>query len=169
MEPKKLYQKKNILVAYDKDAKDHYFLDIELNTLQRDKKDYENLSIVKMLDGVVLTISGEVRYKGHFRTGWQIIDELEYLLKADNVRWDVPKDKVARLVEIWKTYHLNDLHAGTKKQEEFIKKMLPNYEYSNACVILKEAGIYEDRGYKYGHGWLYAPIPDDIIEFVREF
>lgn len=90
----------------------------------------------------------------------------------DTIKEYLPKNKqVARIVEIWKEYHLNDLKAGTRKQTAFLnalEKQGWEYEYNSACESLKQAGLYEDNGYKYGHGWLYQPIPDEIINEVKE-
>lgn len=82
-----------------------------------------------------------------------------------------PKDKKAqRMMEIWKRYHLNDMRAGTPKQEDYLReKELQGWEYKsykNACETLKAAGLYEDNGYKYGHAWNYEEIPEEIIKEI---
>lgn len=76
------------------------------------------------------------------------------------------KDRVAEIVKIWREWHLNDMHAGTDKQEALIKSKLKNYEYDTACQILKENGLYEDRGYKYGHAWLLRALPQEVQEKI---
>lgn len=52
-----------------------------------------------------------------------------------------------RLVEIWKEYHLNDMKAGTQRQEKLIKSYLESngleYSYDLACDILKSHKIVD--------------------------
>lgn len=85
----------------------------------------------------------------------------------------VPANKLAdfdRLYRLWKEYHLNDLTAGTKKQEDCvaeIRKTKPKATYDELCELLKAANLFEDNGYKYGHGWLFRPIPSDDINFIK--
>ena len=88
----------------------------------------------------------------------------------------IPDIKQRHLFEkikaIWDLYHLNDTNAGTKKQTEFINKYLKDnnlkYDYNLACHILKDNNLYEDRGYKYGHGWLLEVIPDKILKEIND-
>ena len=82
------------------------------------------------------------------------------------------------LVEMEK-YHLNDHHPGTPEQEKCIQKHQEAVEahehyvdhYTACCETLKEYGLYEvdldGKPYKYGHAWLYRPIPDDDLAKIR--
>lgn len=81
-----------------------------------------------------------------------------------------------RLFEVADKYHLNTLTPGSPLQEAAIDMWKRHHEYSYdaACEYLKTLGIYEDKTYihngkpyKYGHAWLYTPIPEDVLEFVR--
>ncbi len=69
------------------------------------------------------------------------------------------------ITEVWQKWHLNDMKAGTKKQQAFIDewKKSNKYEYTAICEALKQAGLYEDNGYKYGHSWLVDPLPENVI------
>ncbi len=72
---------------------------------------------------------------------------------------------------IWKEYHLNDLQAGTIKQQQAIKSFIDNgfkYEYKEACKMLETVGLFEDNGYKYGHGWLCKEIPANVVERIKK-
>lgn len=71
------------------------------------------------------------------------------------------------LVEIWKKYHLNDMHAGTEKQEEALTKCKSN-DYDSQVKFLKSQKLYTDKGYKYGTGWLTRELPKNIEEVLRE-
>jgi len=71
---------------------------------------------------------------------------------------------------VWERWHLNDLRAGTPIQETFIRIAIEDgwkYEYKEACAKLKDAGIYEIDGYKYGHSWLTEEVPQDVIDFLK--
>jgi hypothetical protein len=76
-------------------------------------------------------------------------------------------EKVKRLVEIWKEYHLNDLQAGTEKQMVALKNA-PQIDYKAECLYLESIGLLIDNGYEYGSGWLFKTIPSDIIEEIKE-
>ncbi len=73
-----------------------------------------------------------------------------------------------RIMEVWEKYHLNDMHAGTPKQEKFVRAYCKNhsYDYGAICEELKKAGLYEDNGYRYGSGWLYEPIPESVLDEI---
>lgn len=83
----------------------------------------------------------------------------------------------AEILELWKKYHLNGMHAGTEEQEDYLdqyKSEHPNwrYDYSEACIILKCAGLYEvevdGKPYQYGHGWLYREIPEVSLNRIKK-
>jgi hypothetical protein len=84
-----------------------------------------------------------------------------------NEGWE--RSLMYKFLVIWDRWHLNDMRAGTPKQEEFIREWekTNRYDYKQVCEALKEAGLYEDNGYKYGHGWLTEELPQDVIEFLE--
>ena len=82
---------------------------------------------------------------------------------------------------LWSKYHLNDMHAGTHMQEAMIEKgiesgELADRDYTRVCDYLKTKHCYidndlldgEGHGYKYGHKWLYQPIPEDDLDKIKE-
>ena len=78
------------------------------------------------------------------------------------------------IYRLWKLYHLNDMHAGTREQEAAIdawKAEGNRYDYTAACEHLKSVGLYEveheGKPYKYGHGWLYWEIPAEDLEKIK--
>ena len=94
----------------------------------------------------------------------------------DSILESVPSLKHNKLymevVELWKKWHLNDMHAGTPEQERFIKSWIEKgnkYDYTTICEHLQAVGLYEveynGSWYKYGHGWLYQEI--DAIDLQR--
>ena len=107
-----------------------------------------------------LSISGNVR--GHM---WgQCLDSIMECRKGDKFNHIL----FYKLYKLWKEYHLNDLHAGTQKQEEFLKntKDIHHYDYTICCELLKENNLLFDNGYKYGTSWLYRNIPNSALEEI---
>lgn len=86
---------------------------------------------------------------------------------------------------LWRDYHNNGLHAGTRKQEAALKKAGIS-EYDACCAYLKEIGLYEDdlaegesaygheddasyrKSYKYGNAWIVRKLPDEVIDRVKK-
>ena len=89
------------------------------------------------------------------------------------------KELFEKLYKYWKLYHLNGMHAGTPEQEKAIEEWKAQgnkYEYTKACEMLKEVGLYEvnytglsvgkryeNEPYKYGHGWLVQELPGNVL------
>jgi hypothetical protein len=87
---------------------------------------------------------------------------------SDEIKYAFPKEKFLRLLDLWDAWHLNDVVAGTETQLLAVAiwkaSKAERYDYDKACKALKEADLYEDRGYKYGNAWLYRPLPSEVIE-----
>jgi len=77
----------------------------------------------------------------------------------------ISENDLNTIITIWNKWHLNDMKAGTAKQQAFIDewKKTNEYDYTAICEALKSAGLYEDNGYKYGHSWLVEPLPQEVI------
>lgn len=78
------------------------------------------------------------------------------------------------IYRLWKLYHLNDMHAGTREQQAAVdawKAEGNRYDYTAACEYLKSIGLYEveheGKPYKYGHAWLYWEIPAEDLEKIK--
>lgn len=100
--------------------------------------------------------------KSDILSGGQMLEELVKYVPVSEKR-----TKVKRLVEIWKQYHLNDLQAGTVRQTEALEKAGIS-GYNESVAHLKLIDLYDDNGYKYGHGWLYQPVPGNILTEIKE-
>lgn len=82
-----------------------------------------------------------------------------------------------QMYRLWKLYHLNDMHAGTVKQEQAIKYakenglLRKNADYTLVCNYLKSVDLYEDtyngKLYTYGGSWFYQPIPDEDLRLIK--
>lgn len=85
-----------------------------------------------------------------------------------------------KVYNLWKKHHLNSMHAGTPEQEKALKAavvdgIIPSLSascYSMHCDYLKSIGLYDvalpdGSSYRYGHGWLYEPIPDEDLAEIQ--
>ena len=101
----------------------------------------------------------------------------------DEIAEKYPDDPmVQRIARVWRSWHLNDMRAGTPKQESFLKSR-GIQDYDKAVEALRKAGLYTDHlpavptangdlvrpSYKYGSQWLYEPIPDDVLAEIRSW
>ena len=74
------------------------------------------------------------------------------------------------LYKLWKKHHLNNMNAGTRKQDNFLRlEGLENAKYDEKIDALKANGLLIDNGYKYGTGWLYREIPSDDLALIKAF
>lgn len=99
--------------------------------------------------------------------GGQCEDDIDKYLKWDKL-WD-------KIYYLWKAHHLNDMHAGTPKQENLLKMgRLAGVDLSNydkELDFLREYFVECDEvdwePYKYGTKWLYREIPEtDLWEIL---
>lgn len=84
-----------------------------------------------------------------------------------------------RLVEIWNMYHLNDMKAGTVKQEEFLQRCEKDnhikIEYGEAIRLLEQVELltvpHPDKPgkfYTYGDEWLKRELPEGLETELHE-
>ncbi len=111
-----------------------------------------------------LIISGAIWNERHtdWQSGGQNSEEISKLFPNNA--------KVQRLVEIWEQYHLNDMRAGSKKQTEALEglKYEGNDLYDAEKKHLKSKKLLVDNGYEYSSAWLYQPLPQSIIDEVKQ-
>jgi hypothetical protein len=159
---------KNIYLGttdFENDGEDNeIYVSVELTQtpLALDWETYKSLFNVP-----VLRMSGEIwetdkqsdeNYGRDILSGGQNHSVIKKIFKGD-------KD-IERLVEIWEKYHLNDLQAGSKRQNKIIEEWLEKgnkFSHEEVGKVLREAGVHFDNGYTYGSQWLYQPIPDSVI------
>ena len=127
-------------------------------------KDFSTLEVVNNVP--IFTASGNIWNASHtdIVSGGQNLDELAKLFPHNL--------KFQRIVEVWREYHLNDLQAGTKIQQEALKDC-PDWDYTVRCAYLANVDLLTDtvtnpeNEYRYGTEWLYRPIPAQIIEEIQ--
>jgi len=117
----------------------------------------ENIEI-KLEDkekGLTLSITGHLK-----DSSGQNYDEIYNQYIVGNPEFP-KKAELARIIEIWKEYHLNDLTPGTPKQMEALKGK--SLGYKEAVEYLKTLKLDVDNGYSYGSAWLMTQIPHGIV------
>ena len=109
-----------------------------------------------------LSLSGTAR--GKMGGSGQVLEQVREGVPAEGWR----KRDCYELYKCWKRWHLNDLRAGTPKQEEAVRewKKKNQYDYKLVCDYLKTIGLYEDNGYRYGTAWLKEEVPKEVIEWL---
>lgn len=150
-----------------------YLVTLDMEITEKQATNYSTLKVETMK---VLSICGEGRWRPHcdINYGGQIYDTVEAELNKVGTFRKVPKKDIRRILEIWREYHLNDMKAGTDKQVAYIKQLRADgtigkgWQYDEECLRLKVAGLYEDRGIKWGHGWFCKPLPEELIAEINE-
>lgn len=91
----------------------------------------------------------------------QCLDEIYPHLKNN------PKFK--QVYEWWKKWHLNDMHAGTERQEQALEDAGVRGDYTKCCDYLESIGLLCDNGYKFGTSWLKREIPNETLLQMKQF
>ena len=133
---------------------------IELRQLDSHCRDYTDLST--LANTYELSVCGSTRKNGCI---CQMQDEI--ISYRDRVRKE-DLEKFDKIIKLWKKYHLNTLHAGTKAQEDAIAKAHISGGYTDHCKYLESINLLVDRGYKYGTDWLCQQLPDDVINTIKD-
>ena len=111
-------------------------------------------------DKNVLHVAADIRGVGYGQT----IDEVEKAYKGNEL--------AEKICYWWRKYHLNDMHAGTPKQEEALNKAgITNWadDYDICRKYLESIGLLYDNGYKFGSAWLKEEIPANDLQDIKEF
>ncbi|MBR3208906.1 MAG: hypothetical protein IKF82_01425 [Bacilli bacterium] len=117
---------------------------------------------VELTENNVFTASADLKwYQKWFGMAGQCLEELNKII-------DDPTYKT--IYRMWKSYHLNDMHPGTEKQEEALTN--GGYtawasNYTECCNYLESIGLLEDNGYKFGTGWLKREIPEEDLQIIK--
>lgn len=113
----------------------------------------------------VFTVSADVwnSKKTDILMGGQCLDELVPYFKNNKLFMEIYR--------LWDLYHLNDMHAGTKKQENFLKKHnIKNWasNYNETCEFLNKNNMLYDNGVEFGTVWHYWAIPKKDLEKIKK-
>jgi len=160
-------------------------MDIEL---KHEDKSQKGVDGEEYHNPLVLSISDSIwqRDESDILTGGQGQDELRKALKEHKLEIGngISNKEFEKLLDIWDNYHLNDMKAGTARQNEIIEKHKDEQKYKKYDQFLDrpkailedhdaqpdlETKGFGDEGYSYGSSWLYEPLPDDVVDFVKDF
>jgi len=152
---------------------------IRIGTTVQDRRNASLFCKIQYNDGK-LSISG---VEGPLSSG-NALGSCGQIIMSD---WDIAQfapgwnaEKVSEFREIWNRYHLNDMKAGSPKQEEFLDSLDDDYRsagfsshYDWACSVLEEAGLHPDltymhngSPYRYGSAWLREEVPAEVLEWL---
>lgn len=119
---------------------------------------------------IIIELKNEVLHMhGIYHGSGQIYDKLSDINLIPNDGFDY--EDIIKIQQIWKRWHLNDMRAGTPRQEQFIRewKLSNKYDYEKAREALKKANLLYDNGYEYGSSWLKEKLPLEIIKYLFSF
>lgn len=146
-------------------SKDKVFIEVKM--VEKEKKDHAQRTVdLKPAPQKYTTLSCIGEGKDYWGQCQQHIRK-----DLPNIELAISKEQLLRILEVWEEWHLNDMEAGTKQQEEIVVnhygKGKRGYTYKDACDVLEREGLYKDRDYKYGSAWLLRILPEEIIEEVK--
>ena len=159
----------NILIGYLKEVEEglnHYprkvknlvYVDIEIKEVEKKKTNTDLKEIDKYK---TLSICGYSK-----NIGGQILD----ILKSKDFE-PTTNFNVEEFYKIWDEWHLNDLHPGSRRQEDALKlAKIDNWanNYNKACDYLKSINLYNDDGYIFGSSCLVEDLPLSVIKQIIE-
>lgn len=102
--------------------------------------------------------------------GQNLINEILELFPED--------EQVQRIHSVWKTWHLNDMIAGSPKQMSHLAKLNPpsSDHFDWAKEKLRDAGlepdesfIHNDKPYSYGSAWLKTDLPEEVVSEIESW
>ena len=114
-----------------------------------------------------LSICGDIRESCGGGSGGQNCDSIRDLIKVSGnmeLKGEGTLGDLLEILDIWDRWHLNDMHAGTRKQEAAIEAWKAEgnkYDYTEAKVALVRKGLDNDLGYSYGSAWLLEVLPPE--------
>jgi len=140
----------------------------------------DNIFITIKYEYGKLSISGNSRYTS---------GQLYLSLRPENIYFPTrPISEIEKLWNIWNIWHLNNIQAGTRKQEKYLRAKIKklkrvtdtsineivrragyNNYYDFALDLLDKAGLKSDNGYVYGSQWLKVNVPDSVLKWLRKF
>lgn len=78
---------------------------------------------------------------------------------------------IAQFLETWNRWRLNDMRAGSPKQEAYLNTLtFPGYPmsyYEWAREELRKVGLHPDNGYLYGSAWLKEEVPTEVLAYLH--
>lgn len=141
------------------------FVSCRLRKLSGEHETTEHATVTDPIElavmGVVIRKGGQYAHGGDWISAGQIdTDNLRRMTEIASDS-DFARADLLRLADVWDEWHLNTLTAGCAHQTvvwENEPYRRPSLELTQPCSV---------TGYKYGHAWLVAPLPADVLEWAR--
>jgi len=117
-----------------------------------------------------LSICGYEKVGRKIISGAQILDGVKEEIDSYK-RLKIDRSVLLRIIEIWEEWHLNDLRAGTTKQQAVIKEWKSEgneFNFTKVSELLDKKGLLYDKAYEYGSSWLVDPLPENIEKEIKE-
>jgi hypothetical protein len=138
---------------------------------------------------IAVSLVGDLTDHGRDEGGGQVFDMLDRLRPVH-----LSPTQVARLAELWKRWHLNDMRPGCAHQSatwsctnhdesvangwDVVKSLFGEYPYpmrGDTCHVCGRSRWAEptdycmkaEPPYRYGSAWLYEPVPLAVVEELK--
>lgn len=111
-----------------------------------------------------LSMTGKV-HEGHRREPVVAGQCKEALLEV-TIPVGFTMEQVHDMHATWDRWHLNDMKAACAHQT-VVWETHPRYGYRQPS--LDQTPRCPKTGYRYGHAWLYDPLPSDVLAKVKRF
>ena len=123
-----------------------------------------------------LSFFGEIRalsFQGEENVdicGWQCSQDILMFFASHPQEMTKENAELLDLLKLWRRWHLNDLRAGTKVQTDALSAWegYSEADYKASCNYLESIGLLEERGYKYGHAWLFERVPNEVLNQLTD-
>jgi hypothetical protein len=103
----------------------------------------------RAVDYIEFTASGRLYRRGVVSTWGQCLDAIASVIEDA---------KLQRIVEIWRRWHLNGMHAGCEHQRHLEHEA--SEHIGEICSVC---------GYSFGSSWIVEELPEDIINEIKSW
>lgn len=171
--------KRNFTIPYAQNDKNRYEVEIEFRICKNKSESwFRNIDLSDITDPFYITLSfiGSVKHIENIGEKVEVLEDCcgggsicnNIILGLINEAPNGDFSDLRKILKIWSRWHCNEYNPGSDKQRAAIEKFEAEFQkdlkYEEACEFLKLIDLYEDRGYKYGHPWLYEKVPNEVIE-----
>jgi hypothetical protein len=103
----------------------------------------------RAVEYIEFTASGRLYRHGELYTWGQCLDAMASVIEDDHLK---------RIVELWRRWHLNGMHAGCEHQWHLEHEA--SEHIGEICSVC---------GYRFGSSWIVEELPEDIINEIKSW
>lgn len=174
-----LFFKRNFTIPCAQNDKNRYEVEVEFRICKNKSESwFRNIDLSDITDPFYITLSfiGSVKHIENIGEKVEVSEDCcgggslcnNIILGLINESPNEDFSDLRKILKIWSRWHCSEYNPGSDKQKAAIEKFEAEFQkdlkYEEACEFLKLIDLYEDRGYKYGHSWLYEKVPNEVIE-----